>query len=171
VFSEVRTGKQLASKRKDHSFVGCANPSRGVCCNRYVGKGAWEKRWEVKNLGESRTGKSDPYGYASDFERIRSSADRAASRPHRDEAALQAERALPALPPLLTNRVAYLKQALRGLSGGFRWRRGAGKRTALFRRRWRCRHLNFQLLPADSAGVLVFGGPDPSSSCPYSRTS
>jgi hypothetical protein len=71
-----------------------------------------------------------------------------------------------------TNRVAYLKQALRGLSGGFRWRRGAGKRTALFRRRWRCRHQNFQLLPADSAGVLVFGGPGPSSfSCPYSRTS
>jgi hypothetical protein len=54
----------------------------------------------VKNLGESRTGKSDPYGYASDFERIRSSADRAASRPHRDEAALQAERWQPALPLL-----------------------------------------------------------------------
>jgi len=59
------------------------------------------------------------------------------------------------------NRVAYLKQALRGLSGGFRWRQGAGKRTALFRRRWRCRHLNFQLLPADAAGVLVFQRPRP----------
>ena len=78
-------------------------------------KGSLGEEMGGEDLGESRTGKSDPYGYASDFERIRSSADRAASRPHRDEAALQAE-ALPALPPLLTNRVAYLKQALRGLS-------------------------------------------------------
>jgi hypothetical protein len=51
-FSEVRNGKQLASKRKDHSFVVCANPYTGVCCNRYVGKGAWEKRWEVKTLAK-----------------------------------------------------------------------------------------------------------------------